>query len=70
MMTLVKCQKCHSGDLVPLSDYGTQGAAVFYKVWVCTNPDCGFNLKIRAGNVFIDEPIGNGQLTPLRRRQP
>jgi hypothetical protein len=42
-----KCQKCNSGDLVPLSDFGSQGAAIHYKAWVCTNPDCGFNLKIR-----------------------
>jgi hypothetical protein len=27
---------------------------------VCTNPDCGFNLKIRNGDLYIDEPISSG----------
>ena len=55
-----KCQKCKIGDLVPLSDFGSQGAAIQYKAWVCTNPECGFNLKIRNGDVYIYEPINNG----------
>ncbi len=55
-----KCQKCKAGDLVPLSDFGSQGAAIQYKAWVCTNPECGFNLKIRNGDVYIYEPINNG----------
>jgi hypothetical protein len=52
-----KCKKCGEGDLVPLSDYGTEGAAVTYKAWVCTNPSCGFNLKIHKGNLYINEPV-------------
>jgi len=40
---LPKCQRCKVGDLVPLSDFGGQGAAVHYKAWACINPDCGFN---------------------------
>jgi hypothetical protein len=28
-----------------------------YKAWVCTNPSCAFNLKIRNGEVFVNEPI-------------
>ncbi len=55
-----KCQKCQTGDLVPLSDYGGHGAAVYFKAWVCTNPSCGFNIKIRNGDLFIEEPITNG----------
>ena len=51
------CRRCGAGDLVPLSDFGSQGAEVRYKAWVCTNPACGFNLKIRNGEVFVDEPI-------------
>ena len=51
------CRQCGEGDLVPLSDFGGQGAAVRYKAWVCTNPDCGFNLKIRNGEVFVNEPV-------------
>ncbi len=32
-----KCLKCGSGNLVPLSDFGSQGASILYKAWVCTN---------------------------------
>ena len=62
------CRKCNSGDLVPLSDFGSQGAAIHYKAWVCTNPDCGFNLKIRNGDVYINEPIISGSLHNPRSR--
>ncbi len=55
------CLECNSGQLVPLSDYGSQGAAVHYKAWVCINPQCGFNLKIRNGDIHLNEPIENGQ---------
>jgi hypothetical protein len=51
------CRRCGRGDLVPLSDFGGQGAEVRYKAWVCTDPVCGFNLKIRHGEVFVDEPV-------------
>ena len=57
MIALPQCQKCKAGDLVPLSDFGSQGAAIHYKAWVCTNPTCGFNLKIRNGEVFMNEPV-------------
>ena len=63
-----KCQKCKVGDLVPLSDFGSQGAAIHYKAWVCTNPDCGFNLKIRNGDVYVNEPIMSGSLHSARSR--
>ena len=63
-----KCQKCNSGDLVPLSDFGSQGASICYKAWVCTNPDCGYNIKIRNGDVYINEPIMNGSLHNSRSR--
>ena len=63
-----KCQKCKSGDLVPLSDFGSQGANIHYKAWVCTNPDCGFNLKIRNGDVYVDEPIMSGAAYSNRSR--
>ena len=51
------CRACADGELVPLSDYGGQGSAVHYKAWVCTNPDCGYNLKIRNGEVSMNEPV-------------
>ena len=54
------CQQCNIGTLVPLSDYGAQGAAVHYKAWTCTNPGCGYNIKIRNGDIFVNEPIRNG----------
>ena len=57
---LPKCQACKQGDLVPLSDFGGQGASIHYKAWVCTNPQCGFNVKIRNGDVYLNEPISNG----------
>lgn len=62
------CRKCKSGDLVPLSDFGSQGATIHYKSWVCTNPDCGFNLKIRNGDIYINEPIMSGALHTARVR--
>jgi hypothetical protein len=58
---LPECQACKQGDLVPLSDFGGQGAPIHYKAWVCTNPDCGFNIKIRNGDVYINEPITSGE---------
>jgi hypothetical protein len=63
-----KCQKCKSGDLVPLSDFGSQGSAIHYKAWVCTNPGCGFNLKIRNGDLYTNEPIVSGMMHSSRGR--
>lgn len=54
------CRRCGNGDLVPLSDFGSQGAPIHYKAWVCTNPECDYNLKIRNGDVILDEPINDG----------
>jgi len=52
-----RCRRCGAGDLVPLSDYGARGAPVPHKAWVCTNPACGYNLKIRGGEVAVGEPV-------------
>lgn len=54
------CKQCESGELVPLSDFGGQGAAIHYKAWACTNPVCGFNIKIRNGDIYLNEPINSG----------
>jgi hypothetical protein len=62
------CQKCKIGVLVPLSDFGSQGATINYKAWVCTNPECGFNLKIRNGDIYLNEPIMNGATHTVRSR--
>lgn len=63
-----KCKACDDGDLVPLSDFGSQGAPIHYKAWVCTNQHCGFNIKIRNGDVYIYEPITNGTMHTPRAR--
>jgi hypothetical protein len=52
------CLKCEKGVLVPLSDYGREGASVRYKAWVCTNPGCGFHLRIDNGEVSVGRSIG------------
>ena len=52
-----ECLKCQTGVLVPLSDYGREGAAIRYKAWVCTNPDCGFNIRIDNGEVSFGRNI-------------
>ncbi len=53
-----KCLKCGHGVLIPLSDYGKDGATIQYKAWVCTNPDCGFNLRIDNGEISVGRSIG------------
>ena len=63
-----KCQKCKTGDLVPLSDFGSQGAPIHYKAWVCTNLDCGYNIKIRNGDIYVNEPISSGTMHSPRPR--
>jgi hypothetical protein len=63
-----KCQKCNDGVLIPLSDYGQDGASVMYKAWACTNPYCGFSLRIDKGEVgsllAIAASMGNGLHPP------
>ncbi len=51
------CKKCETGVLVPLSDYGRDGAAIKYKAWVCTNPECGFNIRIDNGDLSISTDL-------------
>ena len=55
-----ECINCDEGRLVPLSYFGAQGAAVHYKAWVCTNPECEYNIKIRNGEIHVNEPIIRG----------
>lgn len=45
------CLSCEKGVLVPLSDYGREGAPIQYKAWVCTNPQCGFHIRIDNGEL-------------------
>ena len=51
------CQKCSQGRLIPLSDYGRDGAPITYKAWVCSNPSCGFNLRIDNGEISLGRDI-------------
>jgi hypothetical protein len=52
------CQKCNEGLLLPLSDYGRDGAPIRYKAWVCSNPECGFNIRIDNGEITFGRTIG------------
>jgi hypothetical protein len=45
------CRACRQGELVPLSDYGPEGASLVYKAWVCTNPGCGVGVKVTRGEL-------------------
>jgi hypothetical protein len=54
------CQKCTTGRLIPLSDYGRDGAPIMYKAWVYTNPECGFNIRIDHGEISFGRTIGHG----------
>ena len=56
-----ECQKCATGVLIPLSDYGRDGASIEYKAWVCTNPDCGFHIRIDNGEISLGESIGQSK---------
>jgi hypothetical protein len=56
-MDLPKCQKCNNGVLIPLSDYGQEGASVIFKAWVCTNPECGFSLRVDKGEVSYGKRV-------------
>ena len=60
-MELPKCQKCNNGLLIPLSDYGQEGASVMFKAWVCTNPDCGFSLRVDKGDVTYGKKIEHNE---------
>jgi hypothetical protein len=52
------CLKCNRGRLVPLSDYGREGATILFKAWVCSNPECGFNIRIDNGEISFGRSIG------------
>jgi len=55
------CEKCRQGRLLPLSDYGREGAPITYKAWVCTSPACGFNIRIDNGEISFGRAIGQSQ---------
>ena len=51
------CKKCEGGVLLPLSDYGREGADIRYKAWVCHNPACGFHLRIDNGEISVGRDL-------------
>lgn len=53
-----RCLKCERGQMLPLSDYGREGAPIRYKAWVCSSPDCGFNIRIDNGEITFGRTIG------------
>lgn len=60
-LTFPPCQACDTGLLIPLSDYGREGAPIQYKAWVCTNPNCGFHLRIDNGEISVGRGIAKSQ---------
>ena len=58
---LPSCRKCQAGTLLPLSDYGRDGAPITYKAWACSNPDCGFNIRIDNGELSYGRTVGTSQ---------
>jgi hypothetical protein len=57
MENFPNCKKCGNGVLLPLSDYGREGATIQFKAWVCSNPECGFNIRIDNGEVSLGRPL-------------
>ena len=51
------CMKCGEGVLIPLSDYGRDGASIRYKAWVCSNPECGYNIRIDNGEISFGRAL-------------
>jgi hypothetical protein len=56
-MQFTRCLKCDAGVLLPLSDYGRDGAPIRFKAWVCSNPECGFNIRIDNGEISFGKGI-------------
>jgi len=59
MQNFPDCQKCSVGVLLPLSDYGRDGSSILYKAWVCSNPNCGFSIRIDNGEISLGRTIGH-----------
>lgn len=52
------CRKCGAGMLLPLSDYGRDGAAITFKAWACSDAACGFNIRIDNGELSYGRTVG------------
>jgi len=57
--TYPTCRQCSDGVLLPLSGYGREGAPIQFKAWVCSNPDCGYNVRIDNGEISLGRPLGH-----------
>ncbi len=57
--TLPTCQKCGEGAMLPLSDYGRDGAPITFKAWVCSSPECGFNIRIDNGEISFGRALAH-----------
>ncbi len=55
--SFTECLSCTKGVMLPLSDYGRDGAPIRYKAWVCSNPDCGFNIRIDNGEISFGRNV-------------
>jgi hypothetical protein len=51
LMNWTECMVCKKGVLLPLSDFGGDGAAVIFKAWTCSNKVCGFTIRIDKGQL-------------------
>lgn len=51
------CLKCREGTLIPLSDHGREGSSIRYKAWVCSNPGCGFNIRMDNGEISFGRSV-------------
>ena len=58
---LPPCRKCDDGVLLPLSDYCRDGAPIIFKAGACSNPACGFNVRIDNGELSYGRTIGTSQ---------
>ena len=57
--TLPMCKACNKAELLPLSDYGENGAAVRYKAWAC--PACGWNIRVDKGDITFGVKVQQGR---------
>jgi len=56
-IALPEYRKCGKGAMLPLSDYGRDGASIEFKAWVCSNPECGFNIRIDNGEISYGRTV-------------
>ena len=61
--------RADSGDIVTVHytgwlstgrefDSSRDGAPINFKAWVCSNPECGFNIRIDNGEISFGRTIG------------